>query len=169
MSVPVGAFASKSRPITAVNWSSDSSTEKSSSPRKLAGNTRRPCRLTTNGFTLLPPGRARSPACCFCPVVRRGPSARLRSYLLPYPQCAGYVPGRVRLTRFFRPHALGPAFAHNKPAAGKGDWMAEFTFAPLTPASFLDRSAAVFADRIAVVDEERSFTYREMSDRCRRL
>src|SRR6266567_2140251 len=64
MSVPVGAFASKSRPITAVNWSSDSSTEKSSSPRKLAGKTRRPCRLTTNGFTLLPPGRARSPACC---------------------------------------------------------------------------------------------------------
>ena len=64
MSVPVGAFASKSRPITAVNWSSVSSTEKSSSPRKLAGNTRRPCRLTTNGFTLLPPGRARSPACC---------------------------------------------------------------------------------------------------------
>ena len=47
--------------------------------------------------------------------------------------------------------------------------MAEFTFAPLTPASFLDRSAAVFADRIAVVDGERSFTYREMSDRCRRL
>src|SRR5690242_3177745 len=47
--------------------------------------------------------------------------------------------------------------------------MAEFTFAPLTPASFLDRSAAVLADRIAVVDGERTFTYREMSDRCRRL
>jgi fatty-acyl-CoA synthase len=47
--------------------------------------------------------------------------------------------------------------------------MAEFTFAPLTPASFLDRSAAVFADRIAVIDGERTFTYREMSDRCRRL
>ncbi len=61
MSVPVGAFASKSRPITAVNWSSVSSTEKSSSPRKLAGNTRRPCRLTTNGFTLLPPGRSCAP------------------------------------------------------------------------------------------------------------
>ena len=43
--------------------------------------------------------------------------------------------------------------------------MAEFTFAPLTPASFLDRSAAVFADRIAVVDGERTFTYRELSDR----
>jgi len=47
--------------------------------------------------------------------------------------------------------------------------MAEFTFAPLTPASFLDRSAAVFADRTAIVDGERTFTYREMSDRCRRL
>ncbi len=47
--------------------------------------------------------------------------------------------------------------------------MAEFTFAPLTPASFLDRAAAVFADRIAIVDGERTFTYRDMSDRCRRL
>ena len=47
--------------------------------------------------------------------------------------------------------------------------MAEFTFAPLTPASFLDRAAAVFADRIAIVDGERTFTYREMSERCRRL
>jgi acyl-CoA synthetase (AMP-forming)/AMP-acid ligase II len=63
---------------------------------------------------------------------------------------------------------LGPV-AHNKPGAGKGGWMAEFTFAPLTPGSFLDRSAAVFADRIAVIDGERTFTYREMSDRCRRL
>ena len=53
--------------------------------------------------------------------------------------------------------------------AGKSDWMAEFTFAPLTPASFLDRAAAVFADRIAIVDGERTFTYRDMSDRCRRL
>ena len=47
--------------------------------------------------------------------------------------------------------------------------MAEFTFAPLTPASFLDRAAAVFADRIAIVDGERTFTYRDMFDRCRRL
>src|SRR5579859_5068349 len=51
MSVPVGALASKSRPITAVNWSRDSRTEKSSSPRKLAGNTSRPCVLITKGFT----------------------------------------------------------------------------------------------------------------------
>jgi fatty-acyl-CoA synthase len=47
--------------------------------------------------------------------------------------------------------------------------MAEFTFAPLTPASFLDRSAAVFAERIAIVDGDRRFSYQEMSDRCRRL
>ena len=47
--------------------------------------------------------------------------------------------------------------------------MAKFTFAPLTPASFLDRAAAVFADRTAIVDGERRFTYRDMSGRCRRL
>jgi acyl-CoA synthetase (AMP-forming)/AMP-acid ligase II len=47
--------------------------------------------------------------------------------------------------------------------------MSEFTFAPLTPTSFLDRAAAVFADRIAIEDGERRFTYRDMSDRCRRL
>ena len=47
--------------------------------------------------------------------------------------------------------------------------MAEFTFAPLTPASFLDRAAAVFADRTAIIDGERRFTYRELSDRCRQL
>ena len=47
--------------------------------------------------------------------------------------------------------------------------MAEFTFAPLTPASFLDRAAAVFADRTAIVDGERRFTYRDMSERRRRL
>jgi fatty-acyl-CoA synthase len=47
--------------------------------------------------------------------------------------------------------------------------MAEFTFAPLTPASFLERSAAVFADRIAVIDGERQFSYAELLDRCRRL
>ena len=47
--------------------------------------------------------------------------------------------------------------------------MADFTFAPLTPASFLDRAAAVFADRTAIVDGEHRFTYRDMSERCRRL
>src|SRR3954470_9089686 len=54
MSLPVGAFASKSREITAANWSSVSSTEKSSAPSTVAGNTSRPCRLMTNGFTRPP-------------------------------------------------------------------------------------------------------------------
>jgi fatty-acyl-CoA synthase len=67
----------------------------------------------------------------------------------------------------FRLGSLGSAIGWR--LAGKSDWMAEFTFAPLTPASFLDRAAAVFADRIAIVDGERTFTYRDMSDRCRRL
>ena len=40
---------------------------------------------------------------------------------------------------------------------------------PLTPMSFLERSAAGFADRIAVIDGERQFTYRIFAERCRRL
>ena len=47
--------------------------------------------------------------------------------------------------------------------------MADFTFAPLTPASFLDRADAVFARRTAIVDGENTFTYRAMAGRCRRL
>jgi fatty-acyl-CoA synthase len=44
--------------------------------------------------------------------------------------------------------------------------MAEFTFAPLTPAAFLRRSAAVFAYRTAVIDGDRQWTYREFARRC---
>lgn len=39
----------------------------------------------------------------------------------------------------------------------------------LTPLSFLDRSAAAFAERVAVIEGDRAFTYREFADRCRRL
>jgi fatty-acyl-CoA synthase len=46
---------------------------------------------------------------------------------------------------------------------------AEFTFAPLTPSAFLDRSAAIFADRPAVVDGEIRLSYGELADRCARL
>src|ERR1700722_2911344 len=94
MSVPVGALASKSRPITAVNWSSDSSTEKSSSPRKLAGNTSRPCLLITNGFTdhLLGELPDRPPAL----AARHGTVPGRAPYLLPYPDRAEYArpPGK---------------------------------------------------------------------------
>src|SRR6185503_4286873 len=40
--------------------------------------------------------------------------------------------------------------------------------APLTPLSFLERSADVWADRPAVVDGERAWTYAEHHERVRR-
>jgi fatty-acyl-CoA synthase len=40
---------------------------------------------------------------------------------------------------------------------------------PLNPASFLDRAARVFANRTAVIDGERRFTYAEFADRAHRL
>jgi fatty-acyl-CoA synthase len=43
------------------------------------------------------------------------------------------------------------------------------SFEPLTPVSYLDRAAAAHADRTAVVDGERRYTYAEMHERCRRL
>lgn len=46
--------------------------------------------------------------------------------------------------------------------------MAEFTFAPLTPVAFLQRSESAFAQRPAVVDGEVRLTYRELADRVRR-
>jgi fatty-acyl-CoA synthase len=50
-----------------------------------------------------------------------------------------------------------------------GDVPAEFTFAPLTPAAFLDRAAAVFAGRTAVVDGDVRLTYASLAERCARL
>jgi fatty-acyl-CoA synthase len=38
--------------------------------------------------------------------------------------------------------------------------------APLTPTSFLDRSAYVYGERIAVVDGDRRLTYHQLRDRC---
>lgn len=42
-------------------------------------------------------------------------------------------------------------------------------YAPLTPVSFLARSAAVYPEKIAVIDGDRRFTYRQFEERCRRL
>src|SRR5215218_8078543 len=42
-------------------------------------------------------------------------------------------------------------------------------FAPLTPVSFLTRAAQAFADKTAVIDGARRFTYRDLLERCRRL
>ncbi|WP_101674749.1 AMP-binding protein [Alloalcanivorax mobilis] len=40
---------------------------------------------------------------------------------------------------------------------------------PLTPLAFLRRSAAVFPDKIAVIDDDRQFDYRTLLARCRQL
>jgi fatty-acyl-CoA synthase len=45
----------------------------------------------------------------------------------------------------------------------------DLSFEPLTPTAYLDRAAAAPGDRVAVVDGERRFTYREFHGRCRRL
>ena len=42
-------------------------------------------------------------------------------------------------------------------------------FAALSPLGFLARSAAVYPDKLAVIDGERRFTYREFYVRCRRF
>ena len=42
-------------------------------------------------------------------------------------------------------------------------------FAPLTPVSFLRRSAEVYPGKVAVIHGEASWTYREFEARCRRL
>jgi len=50
-----------------------------------------------------------------------------------------------------------------------GNVAAPWSFEPLTPTAFLDRSARVYGDRLAVVDGDRRVTYRELQHRCQRL
>ena len=47
--------------------------------------------------------------------------------------------------------------------------MEEMSFEPLTPSAFLRRSGLVYADRTAVIDGERTFTYAELWSRSQRL
>jgi 3-(methylthio)propionyl---CoA ligase len=42
-------------------------------------------------------------------------------------------------------------------------------YAPLTPVSFLRRSAETYGAKAAVIHGDRTFTYRELDERCRRL
>ena len=46
---------------------------------------------------------------------------------------------------------------------------AEMSFEPLTPTAYLERSGRVFADRTAVIDGERRYTYGEFLDHAKRL
>jgi fatty-acyl-CoA synthase len=52
---------------------------------------------------------------------------------------------------------------------GKNSGHMETNRRPLTPISFLERSARVFPDRIAVVDHATRFTYREFHERARSM
>jgi fatty-acyl-CoA synthase len=45
----------------------------------------------------------------------------------------------------------------------------EANFAPLTPLTFLERTAAIYPDRLAVIHGGLRRTYRELHQRCRRL
>ena len=47
--------------------------------------------------------------------------------------------------------------------------MEEMSFEPLTPTAFLRRSGRVYADRVAVIDGDRTFTYAELWSRAQRL
>src|SRR4030088_844069 len=42
-------------------------------------------------------------------------------------------------------------------------------FVPLSPVSFLNRAASAFAEKVAVIDGARSYTYAQLLDRCVRL
>ena len=44
-----------------------------------------------------------------------------------------------------------------------------FDFEPLAPASFLERAGRVYADRLAVIDGDARFTYRQLLERAQRL
>src|ERR1039458_9676508 len=46
---------------------------------------------------------------------------------------------------------------------------ASFSFEPMTPVTYLDRSAEVYANQLAVVDGDLRFTYRQFRDRSLRL
>ncbi len=42
-------------------------------------------------------------------------------------------------------------------------------YVPLTPLSFIERSAYVFPDRLAAVHGKRRYTWKQTYERCRRL
>lgn len=47
--------------------------------------------------------------------------------------------------------------------------MAEFTFEPMTPTAYLDRAGTVFAERTAIIDGTRTFSYASFAERSVKL
>ncbi len=69
--------------------------------------------------------------------------------------------GEPAATRSGSARKAGQIFAGLRPS--------RVNFAPLTPISFLPRTAAIHPDRLAVVHGTQRFTYRQLQDRVRRL
>src|ERR1019366_1900157 len=70
---------------------------------------------------------------------------------------------RLQVARLARPEARGyPRLSSAAPGS-------HAMFVPLSVLEFRDRAAAFFGDKIAVVDGERRFTYREYAERTHRL
>ena len=69
--------------------------------------------------------------------------------------------GKPAATRSGSARKAGETFAGLRPS--------RVNFAPLTPISFLPRTAAIHPDRLAVVHGTQRFTYRQLEDRVRRL
>src|SRR5262249_39655162 len=65
-------------------------------------------------------------------------------------------PGRARPSM---PSAIYPQHLERNPA----------NYVPLTPLSFLERSATVYPDKTAVIHGEQRYSYAEFRGRCRRL
>ena len=85
--------------------------------------------------------------------------------------------GRAPVRQASRPPAKRKAATKRPPAVPRGANGTVFSdlkpnaanFAPLTPISFLPRTAAIHPDRLAVVHGELHFTYRQLQERVRRL
>src|SRR4051812_23728583 len=109
-------------------------------------------------------------------LIKRRPCLRNRNRLIAVGAGASGRPTespKGRLRAFLSPNCLGPARPRAGPIA-----MSPYdrdldknpaNFQPLSPLTFLERSARLFPDRTAVIDGACRFTYRDFYARARRL
>lgn len=62
-----------------------------------------------------------------------------------------------------------PEFKYHHQPMEKGTLKCAANYIPLTPISFLERSAIVYRDRVSVVYGDLKFTWKQTHDRCLRL
>lgn len=65
--------------------------------------------------------------------------------------------------------AMAAAEGRNGAMATEGSVRCPANYIPLTPITFLERSAVVYADQKAVIDGEKTYTWKQTRDRCVRL